>query len=92
MTPFRQFNFKIHELCNERCIFCFQDHDSRAEKKIITRDEAVQIIYNAFKDGYRSIQFTGGEPLIHPDILLFIRFAKKVGFPIIAIHTNGVLL
>jgi uncharacterized radical SAM superfamily Fe-S cluster-containing enzyme len=35
------------------------------------------------------IQFSGGEPTIHPQIIDFVRAAKRRGIAIVMINTNG---
>lgn len=89
-TNTTSFSVKLHELCNERCLFCFQDHETRKDKWILSSDEGYRVIYTAFKEGYRNIQFTWGEPLLHPKIITFIAFAKKVWFEVIGVHSNWV--
>ena len=37
-----------------------------------------------------AIQFSGGEPTIHPKIIGLIHYAKNIGFKSILIATNGV--
>ena len=85
-TNTSSFSVKLHELCNERCLFCFQDHETRKDKWILSSSEGYRAIYSAFKEGYRNIQFTWWEPLLHPKIITFITFAKKVWFDVIGVH------
>lgn len=82
----------IHKLCNERCFFCSQDHDSRISE-IRPTDEQIftRILYGA-KKWYWMLGFTWWEPLLHQKILTYIRFWKKAGFNFIRIQTNGVML
>lgn len=89
-TNTSSFSVKLHELCNERCLFCFQDHETRKDKWILSSSEGYRAIYSAFKEGYRNIQFTWWEPLLHPKIITFITFAKKVWFDVIGVHSNWV--
>lgn len=82
----------VHKLCNERCFFCSQDHESRvtAEKpddRLIYK----RILFWA-KEWYGMLGFTWWEPLTHPHILKYIQFAKKAWFRYIRIQTNGTML
>lgn len=43
------------------------------------------------KEGFDFVNFTGGEPTIHPDFLEILRFAKAIGYRTY-IGTNGVML
>lgn len=39
-----------------------------------------------------SILFTGGEPTLNKNLILFVRLAKKLGYKDIGLQTNGRLL
>ena len=76
--------------CNARCEFCSQgdfDKSLNAPFADIARN-----VYTAWKDGYRRLGLTGGEPLIRPDILKVIALGKSVGFRFIRVQTNGIKL
>jgi len=88
-------NLKCYELilnynCNARCAFCSQgsfDKSLNAPFSGIARN-----IYTAYKAGYRRLGFTGGEPLIRPDILKIISLGRSAGFRFIRVQTNGIKL
>lgn len=86
------FAIKLHELCNEKCSFCFQDNETRHKKFWFEDEKIFQIINYAFKQWYKIIYFTWWEPLIHKSIIKFIKFSKKIWFEYIYIQTNWVLL
>ncbi len=82
----------VHKLCNEKCFFCSQDHASRTtDIKPDDMDIYNRILYGA-KKWYGMLGFTGGEPLVHPHILKYIRFWRKAGFNFVRVQTNGVML
>ncbi len=91
----RKENLKCYEIilnynCNARCLFCSQ---GSFDKRLNASFESIaENIYRAYAAGYRRIGFTGGEPLLRPDIVKIISLAKKVGFGFIRIQTNGILL
>ncbi|MFA6434574.1 MAG: radical SAM protein [Elusimicrobiales bacterium] len=88
-------NLKCYELvlnysCNARCSFCSQgafDRSLNADFGTIAGN-----IYSAYKDGYRRLGLTGGEPLIRPDILKIVALGRSVGFGFIRVQTNGIRL
>jgi len=88
-------NLKCYELilnynCNAKCAFCSQgsfDKTLNADFDTIARN-----IYSAYRAGYRRLGFTGGEPLIRPDILKIVSLGRSVGFKFIRIQTNGIKL
>lgn len=72
--------------CNNNCRFCVQ-----GEKKRFG-DKSTEKLKNIFKRAKRDCQivvFTGGEPTIRRDIIELVAFAKKLGFSIIQIQSNG---
>jgi radical SAM protein with 4Fe4S-binding SPASM domain len=42
--------------------------------------------------GIKNIRFTGGEPLLRPDILEILKYAKSLGFREVRLNTNGSLI
>jgi len=88
-------NSKCYELilnynCNAKCSFCSQgsfDKSLNADFGTIARN-----IYSSFRAGYRRLGFTGGEPLIRPDILKVVSLGRSVGFRFIRVQTNGIKL
>ena len=91
----KQESGKCYELilnynCNARCRFCSQgDFDKSLNAPF---DAIARNIYSAYKNGYRRLGLTGGEPLIRPDILKVIALGKSVGFRFIRVQTNGIKL
>jgi len=76
--------------CNARCAFCSQgDFDKSPSAGF---PEIARNIYAAHKGGYRRLGFTGGEPLIRPDIVKIISLGRSVGFKFIRVQTNGIKL
>lgn len=82
----------VHKLCQEKCLFCSQDHASRTTDIKPEDIDIYKRILLWYKDWYWMLGFTWWEPLIHPNILKYIKFAKKVGYKYIRIQTNGVML
>jgi organic radical activating enzyme len=85
--------FNLTEHCNLSCTHC--DHASSvmpskfADLKSFTRDiETLSTVLQA-----RELKFVGGEPLLHPQLLDFLRVAKDVQIANrLLLVTNGVLL
>ncbi|MFH0891599.1 MAG: radical SAM protein [Candidatus Falkowbacteria bacterium] len=68
--------------CNFRCPFCY-NHNSFAKKgrdiKNLTANYVKKIIDGTAAAGIKIIRFTGGEPLLRPDIHNLVRYAKGRG-------------
>ncbi|MFH1724378.1 MAG: radical SAM protein [Elusimicrobiota bacterium] len=77
--------------CNARCLFCSQDDGDREMGRLDPAATA-RHIYWAFRNGYRRLGLSGGEPTLLPELPRLIRFARKVGFHSIRLQTNGIRL
>lgn len=78
--------------CNLRCPVCFANAAVRGFVYEPTFEQAEQML-QALRDmrpvPATSVQFTGGEPTIHPDFLRLVARAREMGFSHIQIATNG---
>ena len=77
--------------CQHHCTFCSVDWITHG-KVLIETDVLVRAIHSMADIGVRSIYFAGeGEPLLHPDIDVFVRTAHERGIRT-SMSTNGSLL
>lgn len=70
--------------CNLKCGFCdlpARGHGFKQDslKHLLSKDEFLQLIDDAAAIGAGSVTLTGGEPLMHPDILTFIQAIQNRG-------------
>lgn len=82
----------ITHRCNLRCKHCYQDDYSAFESRDLLSDILNQ--YEALLKQYSfkgHINFTGGEPLTHPDLFWLIEEARKRDITT-AVLTNGTLI
>ncbi|HNX18095.1 MAG TPA: GTP 3',8-cyclase MoaA [Methanoregula sp.] len=87
--PVTNLRISLTSRCNLSCIYCHAEGEKNPESEMRS-DEIIAIMETAAKFGIRNIKFTGGEPLIRPDILDVIRAVPK-GIEC-SITTNGILL
>jgi MoaA/NifB/PqqE/SkfB family radical SAM enzyme len=80
--------YYITNRCNSRCVFCSIWKDQ--PKADAALSDARQNISGARRAGCRFVDFTGGEPLLHPHLDIFLKEAKQCGF-ITSITTNCIL-
>lgn len=81
--------WNVAHQCNLKCKFCFGPIISKPQ--CLTTASAQLIINKLAAEGYKSLVFTGGEPLLRSDIIELIKYAKQKGLYTI-LHTNGVLV
>ena len=82
---------QINGACNQKCLFCNRPPENT--NKSFVKKETIKKNLDSLLKGkeVKRIIFTGGEPLLHPDLDEFIAYAKKLGFTT-EIQTNGTLL
>lgn len=79
---------EVNTACNMACPLCFADAGPGFN---LTLDE-VKVILDHFvaTEGHPEVvQFSGGEPTIHPDIVDMVRAAKERNIRQVMINTNG---
>lgn len=76
--------------CNLKCKHCYQDADETQERELST-EEARVMINQIAKAGFQIMIFSGGEPLLRPDIFELVAHAASRGLrPVFG--TNGILI
>lgn len=75
--------------CNERCKHCYVVRD--AEEKELSTQEWKNVIDQLADLGALRLVLTGGEPLLRPDFLELLRYARERRFAV-DIFSNGQLL
>lgn len=81
--------------CNMRCPICFANSGVAgyvAEPDFEEIRRQLQVLRDLRPIPCTAIQFTGGEPTIHPDFLKIVTTAGEMGFSHIQIATNGIRL
>jgi cyclic pyranopterin phosphate synthase len=72
--------------CDLGCAFCHNEGASR--KGNLDLAFGVKAMAEAFDIGFRRVQFTGGEPLLHPQVEQFVQEGRQI-FQDVGITTNG---
>jgi len=82
---------ELTDQCNERCIHCYASSSPDCSD-FLNLDEIKHSLDAARKMGRAFVQFTGGDPLIHKELVTAVVYASKLDFQGIEIYTNGLLL
>lgn len=83
--------WEVTGACNLRCIHCHATSGQAAADELTT-DEGKQLIDQlAAQSEFRTLVYTGGEPMVRPDIFDLLRHSQKAGLTNI-IATNGTLI
>lgn len=75
--------------CNLSCAFCHNEGAPLQGRMEISF--AIEAIAAAAQVGFTRVQFTGGEPLLHPQVSTFVRYAKEIVADV-GVTTNGTFL
>ena len=76
--------------CNLKCVHCYQDAEEATERELST-DEAKKMIDEIALAGFKIMIFSGGEPLLRPDIYELVAHAASRGLrPVFG--SNGTLI
>lgn len=83
-------SFQILDICNLKCIHCFNDSKSN-NTKIMPLNDVKNVIDQLSDFGVFILGLTGGETLMHPNILEIIKYATSKRMQI-TMNSNGTLL
>ena len=83
--------WNITRACNLKCIHCYNDSGSGKNFNDITTEKAKAVLDDLAGFGVPSVLFSGGEPLMRPDLFDLIRYAGQAGLRTV-ISTNGTLI
>ena len=86
-------NVDLTNRCNLKCPICFANANAAGYVYEPSYEEIVAMLENLRNERpvpCPAVQFSGGEPTIHPRFIDVIKKAKELGFAQIQIATNGI--
>jgi MoaA/NifB/PqqE/SkfB family radical SAM enzyme len=89
-----QLDIELTERCNNNCIHCcinLPEHDETARAREMNTDFVKDVIRQAADLGCLTVRFTGGEPLLRPDLPELYEFTRRLGIQVI-LFTNARLI
>lgn len=73
--------------CNLKCIYCYRDAGPKAVEQL-DGQEVIRILQELASLGLRSVELTGGEPLLHPQFREILEYCAS-SFERVALLSNG---
>jgi radical SAM protein with 4Fe4S-binding SPASM domain len=83
--------WNITRTCNLRCVHCYSDSDAQKYPGELGTEEVRRVIDDLAGFRVPALLFSGGEPLVRPDLLELIEYATVKGLHI-TLSTNGTLI
>ena len=88
-------NLDLTNRCNLRCPVCFANANEAGyvyEPDLETIKFQLAVLRDQKPVGAAAVQFSGGEPTIHPQFLEAVSLARELGIAQVQVATNGILL
>lgn len=81
-------SIELTDFCNVECTFCYRDAHMENGKYL---HQPIEFLKRKAAKGVNWVEFTGGEPLLHPDFVDILAYSLSE-FHNVGIITNGILL
>lgn len=83
------FQIELTSRCNERCVHCYIPHEN---KNTDIKPELYYAVLDQLGDmGVLTLTLSGGEPMLHPEFLQFLKAAKKKDFYVVVLSNLTLL-
>jgi 12,18-didecarboxysiroheme deacetylase len=83
--------WNVTRRCNLRCVHCYAQADDQVRQDELTTGEGKTLLDDLAGFGSPVILFSGGEPLVRPDLVELAAYAVRLGMRAV-ISTNGTLI
>ncbi len=83
--------WNVTRACNLKCVHCYARAQEAGAQKELSHEEGLALIDDLARFGVPVLLFSGGEPLVRPDLVELARYAVKKGLRAV-ISTNGTLI
>lgn len=83
--------WNVGRRCNLRCVHCYAHSRDEEYTGELTHEEGLRLIDDLAAFGAPVLLFSGGEPLMHPDLMALIAHARSRGMRAV-LSTNGTLI
>ena len=83
--------WNITRACNLKCVHCYNDSGVGKPCNELSTEEAKKVLDDLGRFGVPSVLFSGGEPLMRPDLFELIEYTRAKGLRAV-ISTNGTLI
>ncbi len=82
----------LTDLCDLACIYCRPHKRDGYLERRLGLEAWRSMLRGLFEAGVRRLRVTGGEPLLHPQVVAFVRAVREIPFEDVALTTNATRL
>ncbi|MBN1345745.1 MAG: radical SAM protein [Phycisphaerae bacterium] len=83
--------WNITRTCNLKCVHCYSDSEAKSYEGELSGQEVRRVLDDLAAFKVPAVLFSGGEPLIRPDLFELIEYARGKGLHVV-LSTNGTLI
>ncbi|MBI4394880.1 MAG: radical SAM protein [Candidatus Omnitrophica bacterium] len=83
--------WNITRMCNLKCLHCYSDSERKHYEGELTKEEAKTVIDDLASFQVPAVLFSGGEPLLRPDLMELAEYARDAGLRT-TLSTNGTFI
>ena len=83
--------WNVTKACNLRCVHCYACATPGPAEGELATEEGFAVLDDLRRFNVPAVLFSGGEPLVRPDILKLIAYAQSIGL-VCTLSTNGILI
>ncbi len=91
-TPPRSVRLSLTDRCDLACIYCRPSRQDGYLERRLDVDAWIAMVRGLVQAGVRRVRLTGGEPLLHKDIVTVVRALAKLPLEDLALTTNATRL
>jgi molybdenum cofactor biosynthesis enzyme MoaA len=89
VSPMMRCEMILTNKCNFHCLYC--RGLSGEANKVLSKEEIVEGLGYWIRDGLKNVRFSGGEPLLHKNLVEAVDFCSNNGVNRVAVSSNGSL-
>lgn len=82
---------ELTKRCNLECPYCYSK-SHRSSPEFLAPEIVKRILSEGYEYGLRSVSWFGGEPLMYPNLLEVLQYARDIGYRESILYTNGCLI
>lgn len=86
--PKNEYRISITSACNMKCIYCHNEGNTKISS--LSLDDIELLVSNTLDLGLKQVRLTGGEPLIHKNIIDICKMLKEKYNLKVGVNTNAI--